>query len=155
MGNCASSSNPDSSRSKQIDKQIKMDEKKAKTEVKLLLLGKSKSCSQPCNAPTLAVFNFLVWVGCSGAGESGKSTVLKQMRLIHAAGFSASEKEAYRIVIFDNIVSSMQTMLEAMDILKIEMENQNNMVSAQISTIAPTVLPSKRIYLGKQLSMAG
>ncbi|CAM0142236.1 unnamed protein product [Umbelopsis sp. WA50703] len=128
MGNCASSSNPDSSRSKQIDKQIKMDEKKAKTEVKLLLLG---------------------------AGESGKSTVLKQMRLIHAAGFSASEKEAYRIVIFDNIVSSMQTMLEAMDILKIEMENQNNMVSAQISTIAPTVLPSKRIYLGKQLSMAG
>ncbi|KAJ2955844.1 hypothetical protein NQZ79_g8226 [Umbelopsis isabellina] len=103
MGNCASTSNPASSRSKQIDKQIKLDEKKAKTEVKLLLLG---------------------------AGESGKSTVLKQMRLIHAAGFSASEREAYRIVIFDNILSSMQAMLEAMDILKIEMENNNNLVSA-------------------------
>ncbi|KAM3587246.1 hypothetical protein VKS41_002282 [Umbelopsis sp. WA50703] len=112
MGNCASSSNPDSSRSKQIDKQIKMDEKKAKTEVKLLLLG---------------------------AGESGKSTVLKQMRLIHAAGFSASEKEAYRIVIFDNIVSSMQTMLEAMDILKIEMENQNNMAHIPLFQDFPVI----------------
>lgn len=64
-----------------------------------------------------------------GAGESGKSTVLKQMRLIHAAGFSSSEKEAYRIVVFDNIVSSMQSMLEAMEILRIEMKNPQNLVS--------------------------
>jgi hypothetical protein len=62
-----------------------------------------------------------------GAGESGKSTVLKQMRLIHAAGFSASEKEAYRIVVFENVVSSMQAMLEAMDILRIEMDVQKNL----------------------------
>lgn len=78
----------------------------------------------------------------SGAGESGKSTVLKQMRLIHAAGFSASEREAYRIVIFDNIVSSMQAMLEAMDILKIDMENNNNLVSA------PVVKPNELACLG-------
>jgi hypothetical protein len=40
MGNCGSSGNVESSQSKQIDKQIKADEKKAKTEVKLLLLGR-------------------------------------------------------------------------------------------------------------------
>jgi hypothetical protein len=39
MGNCGSSGHPESYRSKQIDKQIKADEKMAKTEVKLLLLG--------------------------------------------------------------------------------------------------------------------
>jgi guanine nucleotide-binding protein subunit alpha, other len=51
------------------------------------------------------------------------------MRLIHAAGFSSSEKEAYRIVVFENIVSSMQSMLEAMEILRIEMKNPQNLVS--------------------------
>jgi guanine nucleotide-binding protein subunit alpha len=65
-----------------------------------------------------------------GAGESGKSTVLKQMRLIHAAGFSASEKEAYRTVVFENVLTSMQAMLEAMDILRVEMHVQKNLVSA-------------------------
>ncbi|PKY50724.1 hypothetical protein RhiirA4_546126 [Rhizophagus irregularis] len=32
-----------------------------------------------------------------GAGESGKSTILKQMKLIHAAGFSSVEKETYTV----------------------------------------------------------
>ena len=71
-----------------------------------------------------------------GAGESGKSTVLKQMRLIHAAGFSASEKEAYRIVVFENVVSSMQAMLEAMDILRIEMDVQKNLILAVEELVA-------------------
>lgn len=52
------------------------------------------------------------------------------MRLIHAAGFSASEKEAYRTVVFENVLTSMQAMLEAMDILRIEMNVQKNLVSA-------------------------
>jgi guanine nucleotide-binding protein subunit alpha len=52
------------------------------------------------------------------------------MRLIHAAGFSASEKEAYRTVVFENVLTSMQAMLEAMDILRIEMHVQKNLVSA-------------------------
>ncbi|CAO3684233.1 unnamed protein product [Umbelopsis vinacea] len=112
MGNCGSSGNPASSRSKRIDKQLKTDEKKTKTEVKLLLLG---------------------------AGESGKSTVLKQMRLIHAAGFSASEKEAYRTVVFENVLTSMQAMLEAMDILRIEMHVQKNLAFIPLLQDVPVI----------------
>lgn len=63
-----------------------------------------------------------------GAGESGKSTILKQMRLIHAAGFSAAERESFRIVVFSNVMQSMQTILEAMEYLRIPLSENINMV---------------------------
>ncbi|KAI8889428.1 guanine nucleotide binding protein, alpha subunit [Backusella circina FSU 941] len=72
--------------SRKIDKQIKADHKRMKKEVKLLLLG---------------------------AGESGKSTVLKQMRLIHASGFKPSEREGFRVIVFLNVFQTMQTLIEA------------------------------------------
>lgn len=56
-----------------------------------------------------------------GAGESGKSTVLKQMRLIHASGFKASEREGFRIVVFFNVFSTIQTLLEALEVLNLEL----------------------------------
>ncbi|CEP18607.1 hypothetical protein [Parasitella parasitica] len=84
-------------KSRAIDKQIKADQKRMKKEVKLLLLG---------------------------AGESGKSTVLKQMRLIHASGFKASEREGFRIVVFSNLFSTIQTLLEALQVLELELADQ-------------------------------
>jgi len=33
-----------------------------------------------------------------GAGESGKSTILKQMKLIHEGGYSRDERESFREV---------------------------------------------------------
>ena len=56
-----------------------------------------------------------------GAGESGKSTVIKQMRLIHASGFKASEREGFRIIVFLNVFSAMQILLEAVDILNLKL----------------------------------
>lgn len=58
-----------------------------------------------------------------GAGESGKSTVLKQMRLIHASGFKSSEREGFRIVVFFNIFTTIQTLLEAIEILNLEFDD--------------------------------
>ncbi|KAL0095857.1 guanine nucleotide binding protein, alpha [Phycomyces blakesleeanus] len=107
MGNCASSSNTDSkpsqaslgaAKTRMIDKQIKADEKRMKSEVKLLLLG---------------------------AGESGKSTVLKQMRLIHAAGFDGCERENFRVIAFSNIASTVQTLFEATEHLNISLEDES------------------------------
>ncbi|KAI8643484.1 guanine nucleotide binding protein, alpha subunit [Parasitella parasitica] len=92
--NADGSSNTLAMKSRAIDKQIKADQKRMKREVKLLLLG---------------------------AGESGKSTVLKQMRLIHASGFQASEREGFRIVVFSNIFSTIQTLLDALQILGLEL----------------------------------
>lgn len=63
-----------------------------------------------------------------GAGESGKSTVLKQMKLIYASGFSKSEREECRTIIFSNIVHAFKVILEAMDDLDIKFANPDNEV---------------------------
>lgn len=68
-----------------------------------------------------------------GAGESGKSTVLKQMRLLHAAGFSASERESYRVIVFSNIFSIMQTLLEITQQLDLEIHDKQLQVPYEIT----------------------
>lgn len=43
-----------------------------------------------------------------GAGESGKSTFLKQMRIIHGYRFGQEEIDEYRETIYKNIVMGMK-----------------------------------------------
>ena len=69
---------------KKINDQIKRDRRRFKATHRLLLLGKSQYGPRMCS--TAAV---LMHVTCStGAGESGKSTIVKQMKLLHVDGFS-------------------------------------------------------------------
>jgi GTPase SAR1 family protein len=49
-----------------------------------------------------------------GAGECGKSTVLKQMKILHGNGFTDSEKEHYKELILRNVLESIQTICRAM-----------------------------------------
>lgn len=99
MGGDAQEDSAERLRSKEIERTLKQDEKKMAREVKLLLLG---------------------------AGESGKSTILKQMRLIYAQGFSKADKEQYRVIIFTNITESMRLILEQMDLYRIAFQNPEN-----------------------------
>ena len=46
-----------------------------------------------------------------GAGESGKSTIFRQMQILYEKGFSLSEKESYRAVCRRNIVESIQALI--------------------------------------------
>jgi guanine nucleotide-binding protein subunit alpha len=46
-----------------------------------------------------------------GAGESGKSTVLKQMRFIYHDGYNAEERETYKEIIYSNTIQSMRCVL--------------------------------------------
>ncbi|KAI8672461.1 hypothetical protein NCS56_00709000 [Fusarium sp. Ph1] len=98
-------------RSRDIDRQIRQDEKRLSKEVKLLLLG---------------------------AGESGKSTVLKQMKLIYSQGFSKNEKLEWKPVIFSNIVQSFKVISEAMSEHNIAFENPDN----EASHFRPYLYPS-------------
>lgn len=50
-----------------------------------------------------------------GAGESGKSTIVKQMRIIHSTGFSPREREQMRKPIYGNMVNSIKAILDFMD----------------------------------------
>ncbi|GAD97028.1 guanine nucleotide-binding protein subunit alpha [Paecilomyces variotii No. 5] len=49
-----------------------------------------------------------------GAGESGKSTIIKQMRIIHSGGFPADERRQNRAVIYSNLIVAFKVLLEIM-----------------------------------------
>jgi guanine nucleotide-binding protein subunit alpha len=70
-------------------------------------------------APAGDVFADLCHIRKTGTGDSGKSTVLKQLKLINGGGYSDEERTFFKGVIFTNIVQSMQAVLEAMDVFGI------------------------------------
>lgn len=111
----------DATRSRELDKIIKADEKRMAKEVKLLLLGEATSYSPP--PPYNANWPFI-----AGAGESGKSTVLKQMKLIYATGFSKTEKLEWKPVVFNNIIQSFRMIHDAMTEFSIPFENPESEV---------------------------
>jgi len=83
--------------SKEIDKKIKEESKKNVNRVNLLLLG---------------------------AGESGKSTIAKQMRIIHLNGYSEEEAKSYREVVYSNILSCIKTLATAAEKFKYKTQNE-------------------------------
>ena len=65
----------------------------------------------------------------SGTGEAGKSTFIKQMRIIHGAGYSDSDREQFRVLVYRNIFLGINLLTEAMENLKIGYANAANKVS--------------------------
>ncbi|KAI8074987.1 guanine nucleotide binding protein, alpha subunit [Gongronella butleri] len=111
-------------RNKTINKQLKHDEKRLSREVKILLLG---------------------------AGDSGKSTILKQMRLIHTQGFNDTEREAFRVVIFGNIVSAMQALLDGMHSANLSLLDAANHVHEELLDQPVPRLGSRQPFLREYL----
>ena len=70
---------------------------------------------------------------CSGTGESGKSTFIKQMRIIHGTGYSEEDKRSFVKLVYQNIFMAMHIMIRAMDTLKIQYRDKRNEVSCQTS----------------------
>lgn len=77
-------SGEDGVRNKHINKELATDRKNMGRLVKLLLLG---------------------------AGDSGKSTIAKQMKIIHLDGFSEEERVSYRTAIANNVLTSVRTLI--------------------------------------------
>lgn len=64
-----------------------------------------------------------------GTGESGKSTFIKQMRIIHGSGYSEEDKKGFTKLVYQNIFTAMQSMIRAMETLKILYKYEQNKVS--------------------------
>lgn len=60
-----------------------------------------------------------------GAGESGKSTVVKQMRLIHGTGFSDNERCQYTRVLWSDAIQSMRILINAARELRIPLDSDS------------------------------
>ncbi|EFA78933.1 G-protein subunit alpha 5 [Heterostelium album PN500] len=98
-------------KSRSIDYQLRKDGNYAKNETKLLLLG---------------------------PGESGKSTIFKQMKIIQDdGGFTTEERLEYRYIIYGNCISQMKVLV--MHAVKCEIKplSQNEESFDRISKITP------------------
>jgi len=86
MGNCSGPAvnKDDLQKSKEIDDQLRKEKKTIDHEVKLLLLG---------------------------AGESGKSTIAKQMKIIFLTGFTDEEKAPYKEIVHSNVILAMRSLI--------------------------------------------
>lgn len=89
----------------EIERQLRRDKKNARREFKLLLLG---------------------------TGESGKSTFIKQMRIIHGRGYSEEDRRDFTRLVFQNIFTAMQALIQAMNILQIPYMFKDNKAHAEI-----------------------
>jgi GTPase SAR1 family protein len=86
-------------KSREIEKQLAHEKNEMNNHIKLLLLG---------------------------AGESGKSTIAKQLKIIHMKGFTQQELNSFKPIIFSNIVNSMRSLIEGCNKLQIPIENSQN-----------------------------
>ncbi|TDL19729.1 guanine nucleotide binding protein, alpha subunit [Rickenella mellea] len=59
-----------------------------------------------------------LWKGCKilllGSEKSGKSTIVKQMKVMYRNGFSREELLGYRLTIYRNVIESAQAIVNAM-----------------------------------------
>ncbi|KAI0063228.1 heterotrimeric G protein alpha subunit 4 [Artomyces pyxidatus] len=60
-----------------------------------------------------------------GSGDSGKSTILKQMRLIHRIPFSSQEVESYRQLVFNNLTHGLKYLLDSMEDMDLEVSPED------------------------------
>ncbi|XP_041077526.1 guanine nucleotide-binding protein G(o) subunit alpha-like [Polyodon spathula] len=65
-----------------------------------------------------------------GAAESGKSTLVKQMKIIHSHGFTKQELISFKPAVLDNLLTSMKFVLHGMGVLRINLANNKNKVHA-------------------------
>ncbi|XP_065271114.1 guanine nucleotide-binding protein G(o) subunit alpha-like [Emys orbicularis] len=66
-----------------------------------------------------------------GSAESGKSTLVKQMKILHSQGFSPEELADFKPAVLDNLLSSMKFVLHGMGTLHIDLTNSKNQVHAR------------------------
>jgi len=91
--------------SRQIDKEILQELKQEADEIDLLLLG---------------------------AAESGKSTILKQMRIIHKADYGLEERIMFKPIVYANTIHSMSLILHAVERLGIDLDSEESEYDAYV-----------------------
>lgn len=72
-----------------------------------------------------------------GSPESGKSTLVKQMKLIHSHGFTQQELFSFKPAILDNLLTSMKFVLQGMGMLRIDLSNKSNKAHARALLSCP------------------
>ncbi|CAI7631231.1 unnamed protein product [Penicillium bialowiezense] len=101
MGSCFSSESAGDAdqkkRSQMIDRKLEEDSRRLRRECKILLLG---------------------------SGESGKSTIVKQMKIIHQNGYTMEELALYRLTVYKNLLDCAKALIGAYHHFQLEPSSQ-------------------------------
>lgn len=132
--------NAQRSRSRRIDKMLAKEKGQIKRTVKILLLG---------------------------AGESGKSTFLKQMKIIYGKEFDDEALVEFRNIIYGNIIKGMRVLIDAREKLAIPFGGDANLqkdakyifgfdpnTKLNDSMFGEYVLPMKRLWSDSGIASA-
>jgi hypothetical protein len=65
-------------------------------------------------------------------GDSGKSTILKQMRIIHDKNYTVEERVKFKPLIIQNLIDSIIRLVEAMQRFNLDFENHENKHNFQV-----------------------
>ncbi|KAG8869482.1 hypothetical protein FRC20_001348 [Serendipita sp. 405] len=105
MGSCISTaSDADASRMHTAaESQLKRTKRQMRKQTKILLLG---------------------------SGDSGKTTIMKQMRLITDGSFSRHELESYRQLVFANLITGMKAIVESLPEIGLSIEDDEEAFAA-------------------------
>ncbi|RMZ89451.1 hypothetical protein DV736_g3315, partial [Chaetothyriales sp. CBS 134916] len=110
-----------------INRQLRQDRKQEERTVKILLLG---------------------------AGESGKSTIIKQMRIIHSSGFQEDERVQVKAVIYSNVVIAFRVLLEIMQDQEIDFADEKTRVHAELIEDTPADVDANTAFRDYRLKEA-
>nr|CAG4715349.1 unnamed protein product [Naegleria fowleri] len=78
-----------------------------------------------------------------GAGDSGKSTIFKQLQRIYNNGFPVEERILKKNVIYENVLRNMMSLIKATHTFQIPIENEDNRERAgKIDQLSSKVLLS-------------
>ncbi|CCK73103.1 guanine nucleotide-binding protein subunit alpha KNAG_0M02500 [Huiozyma naganishii CBS 8797] len=103
-----------------IEHSLQLEKQREKNEMKLLLLG---------------------------AGESGKSTVLKQLKLLHQGGFSHQERLQYSQVIWADAIQSMKILIIQARKLGIKLDCDNPTTHNELFQAKSIVLKTQTLQM--------
>jgi guanine nucleotide-binding protein subunit alpha len=143
MGICHSSEkdDPERKRSSEIDRYLEKEKIVREKQCKVLLLGKRKERKYRWSGAVMLRITL-------GSGESGKSTILKQMKIINMNGYSTEELFTYRSIIYRNVVECAQTLIHAMAKLELSYEKRELRVKKRLPR-KNRIDYSCTLYLGK------
>jgi len=111
---------------KRIQRELQNDRKKTLKTVKLLLLG---------------------------AGDSGKSTIAKQMKIIHLDGFNAEERLGYKTTIANNILTAMRTLIHQANKFEYQISKANESRAQAIISMPRDQEPVVTREIGESVSI--
>lgn len=109
-----------------IDRGLEEDARRLRRECKILLLG---------------------------SGESGKSTIVKQMKIIHQNGYTVDELALYRLTIYKNLTDCAKALIGAMRQFDIEPQNPENVEYSDF-LLDYQVDPDPHTPLGRKVGIA-